>query len=187
MSYNKIIICLDQSGSMDTMKKEVVSGLKKFFEEQQTTNPEVSLYTFDTTVTTVYENVSLSNKPMFEYKPNGYTALYDAIKTAIQKAEKIFNVVFVVITDGEDNSSSTTGTAAQEMLKKQETEYNWKTIYMAKSDIFNQQRQFFGSAAASTPFTNKNFECYMQSLGRQITTINSRATTDKGSDFNIKF
>lgn len=73
---------------------------------------QTSLCVFNTEVGTIYNHLSPSQLPLLtmnQYKPNGSTALLDAIGMRISNLERsigsVDDVVMVIITDGEENAS----------------------------------------------------------------------------------
>ena len=112
-----IALVLDRSGSMKAVKNDTEGGLAAFLEAQHENPGEtrVSLYQFDTRYEVVYENVALADVPAYVLEPRGGTALLDAIgrtirsvKTqikALDEGERPGEVVLVILTDGEENSS----------------------------------------------------------------------------------
>ena len=112
-----IVLVLDRSGSMTAVKDGTEGGLAAFLEAQHenTGDTQVSLYQFDTKYEPVYENVALADVPAYVLVPRGGTALLDAIgrtissvKTqikALDEDERPGEVVLVILTDGEENSS----------------------------------------------------------------------------------
>ncbi len=119
--YNVIII--DQSGSMDFIKKQAMSGYnetiqmiksaQKEFEKSQEQFVTLALFNSED-INTVYDAVpcykaeELNDKT---FRPYGGTPLYDAIGITLSKfryslpREKKYKVLVTIITDGEENSS----------------------------------------------------------------------------------
>lgn len=134
-----IIIVLDESGSMEKMGKEPSQAMNLFIKEQQSVCGDslFTLYTFATKSRTIYKNVPLGTiKEYKDYIPGGTTALYDTIKQAITEKmssdeNRHRNVVLVIITDGEDNSSLTTKSEINILINKQENDYNWQVLFLA--------------------------------------------------------
>ena len=135
-----INIILDKSGSMGIIAGEVVGMVNKFLSDQKEVagEAEVSLIQFDN----IYEE-NYIGKPIKwcedlvngkTYVPRGMTALYDAIGRTINTvkvSEKEFdNVLFVIITDGEENASKEfTNTMIKEMIGNKPE--NWDFIFLA--------------------------------------------------------
>lgn len=113
----KTYFILDKSSSMGDTKKQTVSGYNEHVQElrkRQRENPEdqflVSLVTFNGEV---YEH--LWEQPVTDielltektYHPDGSTALLDAVGYVLSKItdDNESNYLFIIITDGEENSS----------------------------------------------------------------------------------
>jgi len=149
-NLTEIVFLLDKSGSMETLKQDTIGGFNSFIEEQKKqqkeNNDEVIFstiffdhnYHIDVTRLPIQDVPELS---MHNYRPNGMTAYYDALGKSIVDIGNILNmtpendrpskVLFVVMTDGEENSSKTyNGTDIKNMIKHQEEKYNWKFIFM---------------------------------------------------------
>lgn len=136
---------MDQSGSMDCVRDQTISSVNEFIQEQKKEKGEaVFTFTkFNTKVTTVYEK-----RPMAEvkeitrdqYKPEGMTALYDAVGHTVTKYrdDKDNDYVVVILTDGQENSSKEYSQfAIKEMVRKQRAA-GWEFIFLgANIDAFS--------------------------------------------------
>lgn len=107
---------LDKSGSMDVIRAATISGFNEFLADQQREggNALMTLTLFDTRFHMAAKAVPVREiAPLdFEtYVPGGCTALYDAIGHTMRvtddwvKAHKPDQVLFVIMTDGLENSS----------------------------------------------------------------------------------
>ena len=155
-----ITMILDSSGSMETLTEQVITSYNDFLEEQKTVDGEatVSLVQFNHVYSPVYEGVDLHSADHLNsdnYKAGGNTALFDAIgRTIAETRERITpgtaDVVFVITTDGLENSSlEYSGTQIKEMIAECESQYGWHFMYLAAStDAFNQHTTL-GIAGAS--------------------------------------
>lgn len=118
-----INIVLDMSGSMESLTSDTIGGVNNFLKEQAALpgDATVTLCIFNTNSKFVHENVPLASVPMLtttSYRPSGGTALLDAMGLTIDKVGKSLadmkeedrpeKVIFLVITDGEENSSHLT-------------------------------------------------------------------------------
>jgi Mg-chelatase subunit ChlD len=149
-----IAVLLDRSGSMGSVKGETISGFNYFLKEQKEAgdNASFTLVQFDSQSTdVVHEAKPVRDVPDLNedtYQPRGSTPLLDALGqtinstgrtlAAIPEANRPDKVVFVVITDGEENASHTfTKTQVKEMIDHQTAKYNWQFIYLgANQDAF---------------------------------------------------
>ncbi|MBP7540129.1 MAG: VWA domain-containing protein [Saprospiraceae bacterium] len=106
-----IVFVLDESGSMENIKDEAITGFNEFVRKQKEFPGEatVSLVLFSNNNRIVYDQIPLNECPELNYntfRPNGMTALYDAIGTAVNKY--IYSgrdTILAILTDGEENSS----------------------------------------------------------------------------------
>jgi len=149
-----IAVLLDRSGSMGSVKDETISGFNYFLKEQKAAgaNASFTLVQFDSESTDVVHEA----RPVLEvpdlngdtYQPRGSTPLLDALGAtinstgrtlaAIPETNRPDKVVFVVITDGEENASHKfTKSQVKEMIDHQSEKYNWQFIYLgANQDAF---------------------------------------------------
>lgn len=119
--YTHIHIILDRTGSMHSIKSDTIGGVNMFLAEQRKVPGKctVSLVQFDSQdpyevlmdFTPVADSRDLTDD---NYQPRACTPLYDAIgrglvdcldKCNALGAHKPERVVFVIVTDGEENSS----------------------------------------------------------------------------------
>ena len=107
---------LDKSGSMQVVRDATISGFNEFKNDQTAEEGQAhfTLTLFDTLFDTVASAVPIREVPDLDYEtyaPGGMTALYDAIGYTIRltddfvAANKPDQVLFVIMTDGEENSS----------------------------------------------------------------------------------
>lgn len=141
-----IIIVLDRSGSMASAQDQTISGFNEFIESQKNLPGEalVSLVLFSHEVSTAYTNKPVQNVPSLSrenYQPDGLTALYDAVGQTIDKvgrdldalpeAEKPGKVVFVIQTDGFENSSRQYNISrVQDLIRQQRDEWQWQFLFL---------------------------------------------------------
>lgn len=115
-----INIILDGSGSMGPLVNDTIGGFNKFLEEQKEFPGEalLTLCVFNAEYKLIHDCVPLSSVPSLNkdnYKPNGGTALLDAVGLTIDNVGKKLStmkeedrpskVLFLIITDGEENAS----------------------------------------------------------------------------------
>jgi uncharacterized protein YegL len=93
-----------------------------------------------------YDNVPLDQVKELtaeQYKPNGSTPLFDAIGRTVERIEKQLvnkkqNVIVMIMTDGQENSSTDfDNKRVADLIKRKETEGGWVFTYMgANQDSF---------------------------------------------------
>ena len=133
----EIVVVLDRSGSMGSISKSTVEGFNTFLNEQQNAEGEafMTLVQFDDRYEIDYKSVPVKDvSPLIDgetFKPRGMTALLDAIGKTINELETDRDVVFVIITDGDENSSREyKRDAIMNMIKTLEDEKGWYFLFL---------------------------------------------------------
>lgn len=128
-----VIMVLDRSGSMSSIKADTEGGFNSFIEElrkEDDGNTFVTLVQFDTEHETVYEQKLLADVPKLDLVPRGMTALLDGVGEAIRRAEKFVrsgdNVAVTILTDGGENSSREFSKDAVTKLMDEKREDGWE-------------------------------------------------------------
>lgn len=142
-----ITVVLDKSGSMSNVRDDTVGGFN-FFVESQKALPgecEISLIQFNDVSNFTYKSMNLQELKqgllLEEYRPNGGTALLDAVGKAInEKGTELSNlkeedrpskVMFVIITDGAENASKEFSVdKIKEMIEQQKNVYSWDFTFL---------------------------------------------------------
>lgn len=146
-SKTDITVVMDRSGSMDTIRQDTIGGFNRFVADQQAQPGEcsLSLVRFST-----YRDVLMTDVPIAHvapltldtFVPSGGTALLDALGQTIAETGRRLSetpthlrpnkVLFVVFTDGEENSSrSFTRDRVFEMITHQRDHYQWEFLFLA--------------------------------------------------------
>jgi len=141
----KIVILLDESESMEPHREETIKAINAFIDTQKNAKVDddcrVTLIAFDHNYRVVIDDIPLNEiKPLTneQYKPNGCTALYDAIGITIQRICTLKKVVFVIVTDGRENSSKK---YSRSMIKSLITRLKniWNIIYLSADPLLADQ------------------------------------------------
>lgn len=143
----KIVLTVDRSGSMKSIKNDAEGGLNSFIEEQKKEgeNANISLYQFDDQFEEVYRNKPINEAQNFELHPRNMTALYDAIGRTINNTgeelknlpeeEKPNKVIVVIVTDGMENASQEfSAKDIKEMMDHQKEKYSWQFIFICSHE-----------------------------------------------------
>jgi uncharacterized protein YegL len=154
---SRIVLVLDESGSMSSQRSDVIGGINETIRQQRLELPEDSTTNF--TVVTFSDSVNspidhkLSSIPYFtdrDFRPSGSTALYDAIGFTIERFKSESNVIFLVMTDGEENASKHfTHHQVTQLIQKIKDTKNWNFIYLSEDiSTFKQGEQLGYSSRA---------------------------------------
>lgn len=162
----ELIVLLDRSGSMASIRDDMVKGFDGFIAEQRKLAGvcRATLTQFDTVSTDlVYEAKTLSDVPSMELVPRGGTPLLDAMGQAITRATDRLaaatgngrpdRVLFLVLTDGEENSSHSFTKEQIKTLVKERTTDGWEFSFLgANVDAFAEAGSLGIAAAATANF-----------------------------------
>ena len=150
-NYTHISFVVDRSGSMNNIAEDMSGGLQSLIDKQKLEPGRctVSLSQFDTDYDNFYEMVEIDNVPEYKLVPRGGTALNDAIGrsvnslgdklSSLKEDDRPGKVLFVIVTDGYENSSKEFSKAqVKEMIETQTDKYNWQFIFLgAGIDTFS--------------------------------------------------
>lgn len=154
-NFLSLTFIIDESGSMSSSRHDIIGGFNTFIEDQKKEikgDVNVSLYTFNDDVKRVLVNkniIDVEKLSESNYSPGGMTSLNDAVGTAINEIghelskmpeeERPSTVMFVIMTDGFENSSKEfSSSQIRDMIKHQTDKYNWKFVYLG-TDITTTQ------------------------------------------------
>ena len=150
-------VVVDRSGSMASMRSELVEGLNVFMEEQRKVGPaKVTVIEFDNVVDSVLDSVDLAQVPKFgdeHFQPRGMTALLDGIGSMIEtmesrvpsgKLEGSAAPVIVILTDGQENASQKFSREKIFDTISQKKALGWKITFMGANQDAIAVGQSFG-------------------------------------------
>ncbi len=186
-----ITIVVDRSGSMQNMASESSHGINQLIKDQTNQPGEavVTLYEFNNASRKVFGPVSSAEAPEYQMNAVGNTALLDALGAAIndtgkrlsemQESDRPGKVVFVIVTDGEENASRRfTRGKIRDMIQHQESKYGWGFQYLgANQDAFRE-----GAAIGISPSTISGYSVQnTQSMYNTVSKSLSRARQTSGA------
>ena len=138
-----LYVLLDRSGSMQSIKDDIVGGFAAFVAEQQQADGEcrMTLARFDNEYEPVFADQPIAQVGPLVLEPRGSTALLDSMGrlvvdagarlAALPEDERPGTVVVAVMTDGLENASREWTHAAIKALVDQQTHtYGWQFLYM---------------------------------------------------------
>ncbi len=134
----KIVVILDESGSMESIRKNMLDSLNDLIKEQKQIKERPATFTlikFNDKINRKYENLPLEEMNLLsseDYIPSGSTSLYDAIGTTINRFRNERDVLMVIITDGQENSSKKYNKQFVSTKLDEKKKYNnWSYVYLS--------------------------------------------------------
>ena len=201
MKNTEIIFVIDKSGSMAHLAGDTIGGFNGFIESQKTLEGKATLTTvlFDTTWRILHDGIDIQEvKAMTssDYIAGGGTAMLDAIGEIINRVqdrhdelgkEKPEEVLFVITTDGEENSSSTfKKSQIEKMIKHQTNGHGWKFMFLgANMDAVKEAESIGISKNWSTNYAYDSKGIYdtFTTMSCTASAVRSAAVTD---EFNVE-
>ena len=142
----ELVFILDRSGSMNGLERDTIGGFNGMVDKQKAIEGEVTVTTvlFDDQYELLYDRINLEAlSPMTEneYYVRGSTALLDAMEKTINKISNVQRslgekhqadkVIFVVTTDGLENSSCEySAKSIKDMVSRKQEKDGWEFIFL---------------------------------------------------------
>lgn len=170
----KIVMVLDESGSMQPVQNSILESINGFITEQKQIKERPSAFTlvkFNDFTTRVIENESMDTVKLLHtenYVPDRSTALYDAIGSTINWFRNEKDVLLVIVTDGQENASTSfTKQQVLDLVKQKEEQCGWTYVYLSCDLAASQQGSNIGltkSAYATNSVVDQSqFGAYISS------------------------
>jgi uncharacterized protein YegL len=189
-----IVLLIDRSGSMTSIKKDMEGGLKEFIDKQKLESGKCTITAaqFDYEYDLIYKMKNLQEVVDIIIEPRGSTALIDSMCRLIDEvgndlanlseSERPDKVLFITITDGEENASREfTSEILKEKIKHQEEVYKWSFTYIgANQDAFSVSRNLGvkGSSTLNFNASDTGSAVMFASLTTATSRYRSSTTTD---------
>lgn len=185
-----ITLVVDRSGSMEAIRADAEGGVNTFLTDQagQPGEALVTLVQFDTSYEFVHRGVPVKEVPRYELVPRGGTALLDAVGRAINEtgerlskmaeADRPGLVVFVVMTDGEENSSQEFAKATiKKMIEHQQSTYNWQFTFLgANQDAFAEAGSIGMTAAGTANFAASKVDAAYRATSAKVARMRAQTS-----------
>lgn len=198
-SITDITLVVDRSGSMQQRREDAEGGVNAFIQKQAEEPGEalLTLVQFDTEYEIVHRGIPIHEAPEYRLEPRGMTALLDAVGRAInetkiridelKKADRPGLVIFVITTDGLENSSvEFTKAQIKEMIEKQQAKYGWHFTFLgANQDAFAEAGAMGMAAGAVANFAMDKVGAAYEMTSQKISRMRSQHRS--GEDVKDEF
>lgn len=177
----ELVFVVDKSGSMYNIADDTIGNFNSVIEEQKKSDAEDNVYVttvmFNQNSVKIHERKDIKDIEKItkkEYRPSGSTALLDAVGNTItelskNEAVKENKVLFVIITDGYENSSREFKKNDIKKLIDEKTKENWQFMFLgANIDSFKESNSI-GIKSSHT----KDFNSSSAGVGAAFSYISS--------------
>ena len=142
----EVVFILDASGSMYELTDDTIGGFNSMLREQKDLEGEVfvSTVTFNTQSKVIHDRLPIREVPDMtghDYCAGGGTALIDALGDAIRHISNVHKYIrkedvpvhtlFVITTDGQENSSHKYSSKEVKEMVIEQQEKGWEFVYLA--------------------------------------------------------
>lgn len=189
--YTRIVMILDRSGSMDTIRQATMDGFNQFVGEQKQQSGEcrLKLVRFNNEVETVFDH-PIADVPKLTgemFFPYAGTALFDAQGIAIvelgrelheqNEFDRPSKVIVVTLTDGLENASRHYNREQVEsLIREQREKYGWQFIFLGANQDAVKVGQTMGyaqNASVTYAATPRGMESMMSSVAANVSAFRS--------------
>lgn len=189
-------LILDRSGSMQSIRSDVIGGVNAFLKEQRELPGECTftLVQFDDAgpydVLCDFKPIKEAKDLGDEYLPRGLTPLCDAVGKGIvslgeklrslPEADRPEKVVFVTMTDGLENASKEYDRARIAVLtKEQQEKYGWQFVYLgANQDAVKEAESVGIPMAAAANYSEQKTSGAIKLASANLRSYRSGAKAD---------
>lgn len=197
----ELVFILDRSGSMGGLESDTIGGFNSMINKQKEEPGEALVTTvlFDDRYEVIHDRFKIEMiRPLTqkEYFARGCTALLDAVGRTIDKIDRIQNylpeeekaekVIFVITTDGLENSSRDYSyNRLQKMIENQKKKNNWEFIFLgANMDAVSEAKKFGISEDRAVTFENdsQGVQLNFHVVGKTLCTMRACAPTERVGD-----
>jgi uncharacterized protein YegL len=185
-NYTALLMVIDRSGSMLSIRDDMVGGLNAMLKEQMALPGllTVDIVTFDNEVELQCTMADPKNV-VITLEPRGATALFDAVGLAVTGFGEVLaalpeharpdTVQVIVVTDGDENSSyEYKADTVRQLIERQTKEFNWDFVFLGA----NQDAVLTGATMGFAPGSSMTYapgkdgvDSMTSSVGRYVTDL----------------
>lgn len=187
-----LVVVLDRSGSMTSIKNDMEEGLNGFLaaQKKEPGDCRLTFAQFDTEYEVLADYIDLKDAPYFTLTPRGSTALYDAIGQTLATVDeglrkatpKPENIIVCIVTDGQENASKEwTSEKVKELIESRP--YNWKFTYLGANQTAILEASRMGITAATSLTYTPTSAGIRASYGSLSTSVSHTRSTGAAYSF----
>jgi uncharacterized protein YegL len=201
----ELVFILDKSGSMGGLERDTIGGYNSMLTKQQAIEGDALVTTvlFDNNYELLHDRIDIKAvNPITEreYQVGGSTALLDAIGRTIHKIDnaqkntaedyRAEKVMFVIITDGEENSSREyTSDKVKAQIERQKSRYGWEFIFLgANIDAVETAARFGISRDRALDYVpdSKGTEINFKAMSAAVMSFRESGAVDEASFAEVR-
>lgn len=194
----ELVFILDRSGSMSGLETDTIGGFNSMIKNQKKIDGDciVTTVLFDDRYDLLHDRINLMGiSPLTEkeYYVRGTTALLDAVGRTISKIasvqrntseeERAEKVLFVITTDGYENSSREYSySKVKAMIEKERDKYGWEFLFLGANIDALETAEKFGISkdrAADYHGDSQGTKITYQIVDSAVRTIRENKVMDK--------
>jgi len=183
-------ILVDSSGSMASTASDMVGSLNQLVNENRELDFLVTYSIFSDVYQPIFVDKPIRDVTQFDLKPSGRTALIESACKMIDEVgarlgkmsegERPGKVMFVMVTDGEENASTPEYTLERlrEKITHQTDVYNWLFLYLGANQDSISVAQQYGitpDKAINYATDSKGMQRYKEMLARKMQQVSHAA------------
>lgn len=208
-----VSLILDRSGSMVSVHDEAIHAVNNFVKELKegkkgdgkvvpiSKADDRCLFTLtlfnSNQIDIKHKAVPVEGVPLFtadDYQPSGFTPLYDAIAKTIQETARAIGekkdwgpaVIFVIMTDGEENASREFDREKVRRLIEAKQEIGWNFVYLgANQDAWLEGSKVGFSMSNTSAYVASNIGSQGTVTGQMVNCYRARAGGQSMSVSNL--
>ena len=184
-----LLLIIDRSGSMDSVRDDMVGGLQRMLDDQASLpgTATVDIVTFDSVVDVQCSMIDIADVRV-SLVPRGLTALHDGLGIAITGFSEAIEalpierrpdaVQVIVVSDGQENASREYSAGqVYELVQSHQRDHGWEFVFLgAEQDAVLTGTRLGFDAGSSMTFATKGeqVDSMSASLSRYVSDVRRR-------------